>query len=175
MKKFDYENKIYLDKLNDLSFSHYSKYIKYIKKYLPDKNSVFLDVGCGNGTVLKELKKNGYKNGFGAEISKLFIKQAKSKGLSNLAYYNGINLPFKDNYFDLIGSFNVLEHSEQPEKFLENQVLKLKKGGILIVACPNFLSVLFPSYHRRLKGIGNKTRNLLLIFKNGMPVICVIL
>lgn len=165
MKKFDYENKIYLDKLNDLSLSYYSKYIKYIKKYLVNKNSIFLDVGCGNGIVLNEFKKAKYSNGYGLDISRLFIKETKSKGLENIYYYNGKQLPFKDNFFDLIGSFNVLEHTENPEKFIKEQVSKLKPNGFIIVSCPNFLSVLFQSNHRRLKGIGNKSKNLFAIVR----------
>jgi 2-polyprenyl-3-methyl-5-hydroxy-6-metoxy-1,4-benzoquinol methylase len=165
MKKFDYENKVYLDKLNDLSLSYYSKYIKHIKKYLVNKNSIFLDVGCGNGIVLNELKKAKYSNGYGIDISKLFIKEAKSKRLDKVYYYDGSKFPFKNNFFDLIGSFNVLEHTENPEGFIKEQILKLKSSGILIISCPNFLSVLFPSNHRKLKGIKNKTKNLFNIIK----------
>lgn len=165
MSKFDYENKIYLDKLNELNISYYSKYIKYIKKYLREKNSVFLDVGCGSGVVLDELNKNKYKNGYGIDISNLFIKEAKLKGLRNVYYYKGEKFPFKNNFFDLIGSFNVLEHTKNPERFIKEQILKVKPNGILIVSCPNFLSVFFPSKHRKLKGIKNKINNLFTILK----------
>jgi SAM-dependent methyltransferase len=163
MNKFDYENKQYLDKLNDLKLSYYSKYVGFIKRYLKNKNSVFLDVGCGNGTVLKLLKEDGYRSGYGVDVSKLFIREGKKRGLKNLYYYDGMNLPFRNNYFDLIGAFNVLEHTKEPEGFLKDQIAKLKTGGFLIVACPNFMSVLFPSYHRRLKGIKNKLNNFRLI------------
>lgn len=163
MKKFNYENKIYLKKLNELKLSYYSKYIRYIEKYLPQKSSKFLDVGCGNGTVLKQLRDKGYGNGYGAEISELFIKSSKKKGIEKVYHYDGTKLPFKNNYFDLIGSFNVLEHTQNPEQFLKEEIGKLKNKGIIIVACPNFLSVLFPSNNRRLKGLKNKLRNLLLI------------
>ncbi len=136
MNKFDYENKVYLEKLNNLKNSYYSKYIRYIKRYLKNNESLFLDVGCGNGAVLKELHK--YKNGYGIDISKLFIKEARSKGLKNVYYYKGDRLPFKDNFFDLIGSFNVLEHTSNPDRFIKEQVLKLKPNGYLIISCPNF-------------------------------------
>lgn len=164
MTRFNYENKQYLEKLNELNFSYYSKYIKFIKENLKNKNKLFLDIGCGNGTVLNLLKEDGYRNGYGVDISKLFIKEGNKKGLKNIHVYDGTNLPFKNKYFDLIGSFNVLEHTKEPEEFLKDQCSKLKKGGTLIVACPNFISVLFPSYHRRLKGPKNKIHNLFLIF-----------
>jgi len=170
MSKFNYENKQYLKKLNDLTLDYYLKYISHIRRNLKNKNSLFLDVGCGIGVALKALKKEGFVNGYGVDISRLFIKQGKAKGLSNLFYYKGESLPFRNNFFDLVGSFNVLEHTDNPESFLMEQVTKLKKGGIIIVASPNFLSVLFPSNHKRLKGINNK-----LVKNNGfekmMPII----
>lgn len=162
MNTFNYENKEYLSKLDQLKETYYSKYIREIKKRLKSENDKFLDVGFGSGTVLSTLKQQGYKNGYGIEISKLFVKEGKKKGIGNLRLYNGVKIPFAES-FSLIGSFNVLEHTEFPEKFLEEQIKKTKKGGIIIVACPNFLSVFFPSRHRRLRGIKNKLRNLLLI------------
>ena len=165
MKKFNYENKQYLNKLDNLNISYYSKYIRFIKKYLPNKKSTFLDVGCGNGTVLNILSKSNYKNIYGIDISKLFIKYARSKGIKKVYYYNGKIFPFKDNFFDLVGSFNVLEHTENPEKFLKDQVALLKKGGHIITSCPNFLSVLFFNPHRKLRGIANKISNFMAILK----------
>lgn len=163
MKKFNYENKVYLQKLDELPESYYSKYVNFIKKLI-NMNDPFLDIGCGNGKILKLLQIDKYKNGYGVDISQLFVNQAKKNGLKNVFYYDGVNFPFKSNYFDLIGSFNVLEHVENPEKFISSQVKLLKKNGYIIIACPNFLSVLFFSNHRRLKGIKNKVKNLGLIF-----------
>lgn len=163
MKKFDYESKEYLKKLNELPETYYSKYITFIKRYLKRKDSSFLDIGCGNGKVLNLLLKQGYRNGYGAEISKLFVKEANEKGLRKVFYYDGIKFPFKENYFDLIGSFNVLEHVDNPENFLSSQVKLLKKNGYIIVACPNFLSATFMSNHRRLKGIRRKVNNATII------------
>lgn len=160
MNKFNYESKQYLKKLNNLGESFYSKYLKYIEESLPNKDSIFLDVGFGSGTVLRKLQADGYINGYGVDISKLFVHEGKKHKLSHLYHYDGTNLPFSNNFFDVIGSFNVLEHTEQPEKFLQEQIRKLKKGGKIIVACPNFISVFFPSASPRLRGPVNKTRNI---------------
>lgn len=165
MKKFNYENKQYLDKLNELSGTYYSKYIRYIKKYSSDNKSMILDVGCGTGTVLQGLKNAGYKNGYGVDISKLFVKNARTKGLKNVFYYNGTRFPFKKNQFDIVASFNVLEHTDNPENFIKAQISILKSSGYIIVSCPNFLSVLFSNPHRKLRGIKNKTNNMLTIIR----------
>lgn len=164
MKKFNYENKYYLNKLNELPLSYYSKYIKSFRKFLNNKNSLFLDVGCGNGTVLSELKKGEYKNGYGIDISKLFVNEAKKKGLKNIYYYDGDKFPFKKDFFDLVGSFNVLEHTEKPEKFISNQISLLKPGGFIIVACPNFLSATIISPHPKVSGLVRRIKNFFLVW-----------
>ena len=158
MNKFDYENTEYLDKLNQLPADYYSKYVEYIEKYL-DKNSKFLDVGCGNGEVLEQLKKDKFTQGYGIDISKLFVKEAKSRGLANVYSYDGSTFPFKKNFFEGVGSFNVLEHTQDPNKFIKSQIELLKPSGYLIIACPNFLSSVIMSPHPKVKGIGNKLRN----------------
>jgi 2-polyprenyl-3-methyl-5-hydroxy-6-metoxy-1,4-benzoquinol methylase len=163
MPKFNYENDQYLQKLDDLPEAYYSKYISYVKKYLNRKDDAFLDIGCGNGKIISLLKEQGFRNGYGVDISKLFIKEAKNRGIKNAYYYDGINFPFKENYFNVVGSFNVLEHVESPDEFIKSQVRILKRNGYIIIACPNFLSVLFKNNHRRLKGFKNKRRNLGLI------------
>jgi SAM-dependent methyltransferase len=165
MNKFSYENQEYLESLDRLPETYWSKYRSYIEKYLGSKKGRFLDVGCGNGKNLKYLKSLGYENCYGAEVSSLFVKEATAKKIKNVYLYDGISLPFEDNFFDLIGSFNVLEHTNDPEEFLINQISKLKVGGTLIVACPNFLSFLFISPHRRLKGLKRKVKNFLIIWR----------
>lgn len=163
MKKFNYENKKYLEKLDALSSDFYAKYLYNIGKYARNKKVKILDVGCGNGTVLNLLKESGYKNIYGVDVSGLFVANAKKKGLTNIFKYNGSKLPFQDFSFDIIGSFNVLEHTLEPEVYLEDQTRKLKRGGFLIVACPNFLTPILKTQHRRIAGIKNRIANMLLI------------
>ena len=52
-KRFNYENKQYLERLEKSGGKIYSKYLFYIKKLLSNKKESFLDVGCGGGQVLK--------------------------------------------------------------------------------------------------------------------------
>jgi len=163
MDTFDYENEQYLRKLCELPPTYYAKYINHINRCVETKKSFFLDVGCGNGFVLSQLKKQGFVNGYGVDVSSLFIKSAKKLGLIHLYQYAGKKLPFKNNYFELVGSFNVLEHTENPEFFLHEQLRTLKKRGYLLVACPNFLSVVLQSPHPRIQGTANRLKNLIRI------------
>jgi SAM-dependent methyltransferase len=164
VKKFNYESKEYLHKLDELPDSYYSKYIEYLQKYL-SKDSIFLDVGCGNGEVLKILQRKGFTKGYGIDISKLFVHEAKKKGLKNIYSYDGNKFPFDSNKFDLVGSFNVLEHTNNPGKFIGDQVKLIKKNGYILIACPNFLSSTLQSPHPRIKGVKNRIRNLHKVYK----------
>lgn len=164
MKKFNYESDIYLKKLDELSSNYYSKYIKFLKRYSQKRNRI-LDVGCGNGHVLGLINACGYSNTYGVDISKFLIKVAKKRGIKNVHSYDGKTLPFNNNYFDVIGSFNVLEHTQDPNRYIKEQVKKLKKGGVIVVACPNFLSTIFPNTHPKVRGFRNKYTNFVTILK----------
>ncbi len=52
----------------------------------------------------------------------------------------GEELPFKSNYFDLVTSFQVLEHTRIPKKVLSEAVRVLKPGGYLYFVIPNYKS-----------------------------------
>lgn len=148
-KRFNYENKQYLERLEKSGGKIYSKYLFYIKKLLSNKKESFLDVGFGAGQALKMLSGEGYVNIYGCEISSLFLKAAVKKGLKNLTFYKGGNLPYEDNFFRVVGSFTVLEHVENPVVSLTEQIRVTKPGGYIIVMCPNFLNFIFPTSYRK--------------------------
>ena len=54
---------------------------KIVKKWIP-KNSHILDLGCGDGSMLLELKKELNINGLGVDISEKNIQLSLSKGLN---------------------------------------------------------------------------------------------
>jgi SAM-dependent methyltransferase len=129
--------------------------VDFILKYLP-KKGCFLDVGCGTGIALNMISKKN-KNVYGIEISQTSVKVCKSKKL-NCQQYDGETIPFKDSFFDVVGSFNVLEHTDNPVSFLNENLRVLKNKGYLFVVCPNFLSTT-NNYHYHTKGITRKIKN----------------
>ena len=54
---------------------------KIVNKWIP-KNSHILDLGCGDGSMLFELKKELNINGLGVDISENNIQLSLSKGLN---------------------------------------------------------------------------------------------
>lgn len=82
-----------------------------------------LDIGCGEGHVVKFLKKGNKKFLItGIDISEKAIKQAR-KGLKDGKFLVGdiyqADRLVKENFFDLILVLEVLEHLEKPETALE--------------------------------------------------------
>ena len=51
----------------------------------------------------------------------------------------GETLPYKSKRFDLVVSFQVLEHTKDPEKVIREAIRVLKKGGMLYFNVPNHL------------------------------------
>lgn len=109
------------------------------KKYCKDK--VILDIACGEGYGTKLLKKWGAKKVVGLDISEESIKQANKvfgeKGIEYLAC-DATNLSdFKDNTFNMIVSFETIEHLQNPLKFLKELKRVATKDAVIIITCPN--------------------------------------
>lgn len=85
---------------------------KIIKKFKLTNKSKILDVGCGKGYLLFELKKilpEIEVTGF--DISLYAIKNSKKEIKKNLFVHDAKNnYPFKDKEFDLVISFNTLHN-----------------------------------------------------------------
>src|SRR3989338_11165642 len=78
-------------------------------KGLPINN--VLEVGCNVGNQLHLLQTQGYKNLYGIEIMEYAVERAKqlTKGI-NIVQGSAFDLPFKNNYFDLVFTSGVLIH-----------------------------------------------------------------
>ncbi len=81
-----------------------------------------LDVGCGIGFAFEYLSGHQFNfHTFGVDVSDQAIKTAKER-LANLQHLEARlktlddqTLPFEDNYFSLVTSFDVLEHLDEPD------------------------------------------------------------
>lgn len=114
-----YENK-YWDGDRKYGYGGY-KYIKdywkplalsLIKKYKLTNKSKILDIGCGKGFLLYEIKKIlPYINIFGFDISKYALNNSPKLIKKNLFYYDARKkLKFNNNYFDLAISINTFHN-----------------------------------------------------------------
>ena len=129
-KKFDYD---YWDGDRRICYGGY-KYIegrwqKVAEKindfYKLPKNAKILDIGCGKGYLIYDfLKVLPNAEVFGLDISNYALENSKSEIKSKLIQGNATNLPFDDNYFDLVISINTLHCLEAPDLYLALQEME---------------------------------------------------
>jgi SAM-dependent methyltransferase len=94
-----------------------------------------LEVGCGRGITLDRLKKEFAMNTFGVDIADEAITDAKRESLfkHDLRAADVTALPFKDATFDLVVTFDVLEHIADQKKAISEMVRVAKKGGKILI------------------------------------------
>lgn len=112
--------------------------IRRVKKLLPHPGKA-LDIGCGQGTFLQLLKKEGWEC-YGTELTEESAARASRKGISVSVGEIDENR-FGPHSFDLITLWHVLEHLPEPPKTLKTLTHLLKKGGILAISTPNIDSL----------------------------------
>lgn len=92
---------------------------KLIREYSLNNNSKILDIGCGKGFLIYEIKKI-LKNVkiFGIDISKYAKKNTFTNLKKNIIIHDArTKLPFDDEYFDLVISINTLHNFKLPDAF----------------------------------------------------------
>ena len=95
-----------------------------------------LEIGFGNGSFLKYAESRGWDI-TGTEVNEGLVSIAKSKGFKALQADNLASV--KDNTFDLVIAFDVLEHIAQDKivGFLAEIRRVLNDGGVFLARFPN--------------------------------------
>ncbi len=157
-------NQAYSEFLRRADANTFAKYELFLRQ--ARVGGCILDVGSGAGQVVNRLAQFGY-DAHGVEVSVSSLAVAK-RGKGTFHEVAGNRLPFPNDRFDAVGSFTVLEHIEDPAQSLREMIRVTKPGGIIVVACPNFLRVVgLSSHHYRTRGIVNKFRNALTLLAKG--------
>lgn len=99
-----------------------------------------LDIGCGDGLLLKELLNKGkVKRAVGLDASPNALDLAKKNGIDCRIFNIVEPLPFSDNSFDTVLLIDVMEHLFEPELVLKEAV-RIAKNNVFI-SVPNFNSL----------------------------------
>lgn len=131
--------------------AHYAQYVRdnsispiTIKRYeeLLDqfepfrKNNRILDIGCGDGHFLAVAKRKGWEV-VGTEYTDEAVRVCRSK---EIEIHQGDISTFSNGPFDVITSFEVLEHINNGPAHVRKIFELLRPGGLFYFTTPNFNS-----------------------------------
>jgi SAM-dependent methyltransferase len=125
----------------EIAVEHYQRYLSVIPLV---KGKTVLDIACGEGYgsfILSEMAQQVV----GVDIDEQSITLARKKYVDHasqkLSFLQGAmtDIPFPDNFFDVLVSFESLEHisGREQEIFLSEIKRVLKDDGIAIISTPN--------------------------------------
>ena len=99
-----------------------------------------LDVASGEGYGSFLLRRWGAESVEGIDVDEQTVETAtRLFGGDGVHYqcHTAEQLPFEDHTFDVVCSFETIEHLDHPELFLQEIRRVLKPGGNIILSCPN--------------------------------------
>jgi len=109
------------------------------------KNQNFLEVGCGNGATSKYIAGKYDLNVTGTDVDseQIQLAQKNNDDIPNVRFLEAdtTNLPFEDNDFDIILSFQVLHHISNWLDALEEIKRVLKPKGYFI-----YVDLVYPKW-----------------------------
>ncbi len=121
--------------------SHYSRLSELSEPSL-------LEVGCSSGFMLTGLQQRYGIHCTGIEPSDVFRGLLKTQGFDVYSSLEELRRLKPDHRYDLITHYFVLEHIQDPARFLIEQFELLKSGGQIIIEIPNAadpLRTIFPT------------------------------
>jgi SAM-dependent methyltransferase len=146
----------------------------YSQRFVGGQDAV-LEVGCGKGAFRSFLPASTEYTGL--EFNDEAVRRARSSGLNVLKESIEDHAAAAANKYDVVCSFQVLEHVPQPEGFVRACVEAIRPGGRLIIAVPSedsFLGVASNAHlnmppHHALRWTDEALRNL--AHREGLSVV----
>ena len=124
--------------LSPITIKSYNILLDEFEKYR--QSGRILDVGCGRGWFLIEARKRGWEV-YGTEYSEKAVELCENSGIQmKKGALNPNDFDTKD--FDVVTSFEVIEHINNPNEDMSNIHKLLRKGGLFYCTTPNFNSIM---------------------------------
>lgn len=118
----------------------YAFAFRLLNKYLNQQHDLnVLEIGTGSGFFLDFAKASFPNSSFsGVEYDERLLAETAARApYATLIQGNAENFHLGKNQFDLVVSFQVIEHLYNPDAMLANIRTHLKPGGIFLVTTPN--------------------------------------
>ena len=110
-----------------------------------------LDIACGEGYGSAMLAAAGATSVVGVDVDARTVELAASRYPDARYACADIGaLPFDDGAFELVASFETIEHVREPERALDELARVTAPGGLLVISTPNKRSYLVENeFHER--------------------------
>lgn len=153
------------------------KVIDFCERFGVDKET-FLEVGAGFGTFAEELRERDlFRRIVVVEPTPDLVISCRARGLEVFAdTIEHVVLP--EESFDVVASFEVIEHIFKPEEFVSQCIRFLKHGGLLFLTCPNGMGFEIATLEHLSKSVDAEHQNYfnphsltLLLEKKGLRVL----
>ncbi len=117
----------------DLRQRHVKQILSILDRQVsPNAPKTLLDFGAGWGLLLREARSRGWES-YGIELADEERDTLRREGFT---MFGGLD-DVPDEFFDAVGSTQVLEHVPNFQDVINAQSNKLKPGGLLYVDVPN--------------------------------------
>ena len=134
MKYYDEwgDNNKYDKDMVDWNYTGPKETVAVLKKNVPDKDVKIFDAGCGTGLVGVELKKFGYKNIDGADLSKKLLDLVP-KGYYNQLEQIDLNQPLNkvNNIYDVVMCVGTFTYGHVKPPALDEFIRIAKNEGLV--------------------------------------------
>ena len=121
-------------KEKQLTNSHYeyffTQYFGIDKEHYNNKK--ILDIGCGPRGSLEWADKTNLRVGLDP-LAKKYLNLGTKKHSMQYVNATAENIPFPDNYFDIISSFNSLDHVDDLDKVIKEIIRVLAPNGMFLL------------------------------------------
>jgi len=144
LQSYYYTDNKYFEGLEE-HFDKNNKIIRDIILPLVKEANVIFDSGCGTGVLVRYISQCfPKKEVYGMDISPLGINIGKQKAIKyhncKLILGDIVNTGFENGKFDLIISYQVVEHIIEPEKLFKEIYRLLKPDGKFYISFPNLIT-----------------------------------
>ncbi len=138
-----------LDSIEDwIKFSRFPTYIPFFREIEKLPDSRLLDIGCGVGRFCRAAYSHGW-NVKGIDVSGVAIKKGNEKARFPMVEMTAQEVRNSGERFDVVTSFEVLEHLISPIELVRVAGDLLKPGGKFFCTVPNIASLTVRSSDRR--------------------------
>jgi len=129
------ESETYSEPDSDLHMNLIDKMLPEFARFIPDRQTRLLDVGCGQGYASLKFKKLGYQHITAITLSNADVDATRKRGID--CYKMDMTfLTFENKIFDALWVRHALEHSPFPYLTLLEFNRVLNHGGFIYVEMP---------------------------------------